>query len=88
MPCWAVRWHYAKEDTEKKNPIGRTAPQAALLMQGPFELELVSGRSILIPNATLLSNLGGKLTLTETAKIEMYVGGGYAGGRFAALRRV
>mgnify|MGYP000588382764 CR=1 FL=1 len=62
--------HYAKEDSEKKNPIGWTAPQAALLMQGPFELELVSGRSILIPNGTLLSNLGGKLTLTETAKIE------------------
>lgn len=62
--------HYAKEDSEKKNPIGWTAPQAALLMQGPFELALVSGRSILIPNGTLLSNLGGKLTLTETAKIE------------------
>lgn len=62
--------HYAKEDSQKKNPIGWTAPQAALLMQGPFELALVSGRSILIPNGTLLSNLGGKLTLTETAKIE------------------
>lgn len=62
--------HYAKEDSQKKNPAGWTAPQAALLMQGPFELALVSGRSILIPNGTLLSNLGGKLTLTETAKIE------------------
>lgn len=62
--------HYAKEDSQKKNPTGWTAPQAALLMQGPFELALVSGRSILIPNGTLLSNLGGKLTLTETAKIE------------------
>ena len=61
--------HYAKEDSQK-NPTGWTAPQAALLMQGPFELALVSGRSILIPNGTLLSNLGGKLTLTETAKIE------------------
>ena len=57
-------------------------------MQGPFELELVSGRSILIPNGTLLSNLGGKLTLTENGQDRMYVGGGYAGGRFAALRRV
>ena len=28
--------HYAKEDSQKKNPIGWTAPQAALLMQGPF----------------------------------------------------
>ena len=77
--------HYAKEDSQKKNPTGWTAPQAALLMQGHFELALVSGRSILIPNGTLLSNLGGKLTLTETAKIEC-AGGGYAGGWFAALR--
>ena len=41
-----------------------------MVMQGPWILDLVSGKSILIPNATLLSNLGGKLTLTETAKIE------------------
>lgn len=41
-----------------------------MVMQGPWKLDLVSGKSILIPNATLLSNLGGKLTLTETAKIE------------------
>ncbi len=40
-------------------------------MEGPWELELVSGQSVLIPNATLLSDLGGKLTLTETAKIEV-----------------
>lgn len=62
--------HYKKEDSAKKNPIGWTAPSAAVLMQGPWELSLVSGQSILIPNGTLLSNLGGKLTLTETAKIE------------------
>ncbi len=62
--------HYKQEDSEKKNPVGWTAPQAAILMQGPWELALVSGKSILIPNGTLLSNLGGKLTLTETAKIE------------------
>ncbi|EJX04276.1 hypothetical protein EVA_07619 [gut metagenome] len=61
--------HYAKDDVAKKTPIGWTAPEAALLMQGPFELALVSGQSILIPNGTLLSNLDGKLTLTETAKI-------------------
>ena len=40
-------------------------------MEGPWELELVSGQSILIPNATLLADLAGKLTLTETAKIEV-----------------
>ncbi len=62
--------HYKPDDTEKKNPIGWTAPTTAMLMAGPWELALVSGQSILIPNGTLLSNLGGKLTLTETAKIE------------------
>ncbi len=62
--------HYKTEDSAKKNPVGWTAPQTAILMQGPWELSLVSGQSVLIPNGTLLSNLGGKLTLTETAKIE------------------
>lgn len=62
--------YYKADDTEKKTPIGWTAPTAAMLMEGPWELALVSGQSILIPNGTLLSNLGGKLTLTETAKIE------------------
>lgn len=62
--------HYKKEDTEKKTPVGWTAPTSAVLMDGPWELSLVSGQSVLIPNGTLLSNLGGKLTLTETAKIE------------------
>lgn len=49
---------------------GWTAPYAAIAMTGPWELKLVSGQSVLIPNATLLSTLAGKLTLTETAKIE------------------
>lgn len=62
--------HYKEEDSEKKTPIGWTAPTAAVLLTGPWEIALVSGQSILIPNGTLLSNLGGKLTLTETAKIE------------------
>lgn len=62
--------HYKSEDEGKTTPIGWTAPSAAMLMQGPWELALVSGKSILITNGTLLSNLGGKLTLTETAKIE------------------
>lgn len=51
--------------------VGWTAPRAAMVMEGPWEIDLVSGQSILIPNATLLSDLGGKLTLTETAKIEV-----------------
>ena len=62
--------HYKSSDVSKENPIGWTAPSAAMVMQGPWELALVSGKSVLMPNATLLSNLGGKLPLTETAKIE------------------
>ncbi|WP_289760173.1 hypothetical protein [Muribaculum intestinale] len=50
---------------------GWTAPRAAIVMDGPWEIALVSGQSILIPSATLLSDLAGKLTLTETAKIEV-----------------
>ena len=55
--------HYKEEDSEKKTPIGWTAPTAAVLLTGPWEIALVSGQSILIPNGTLLSNLGGKLPL-------------------------
>lgn len=62
--------HYKAEDAEKKNPVGWTAPTTAMTMDGPWELSLVSGQSVLIPNGTLLSNLAGKLTLTETAKVE------------------
>lgn len=62
--------HYKAEDVSKSTPIGWTAPASAMRMSGPWELALVSGQSILIPNGTLLANLGGKLTLTETAKIE------------------
>lgn len=51
--------------------VGWTAPRVSIVMEGPWELELVSGQSVLIPNATLLSDLAGKLTLTETAKIEV-----------------
>lgn len=51
--------------------VGWIAPVAALILEGPWEIKLVSGQSILIPNATLLSNLGGKLSLKETAKIEV-----------------
>lgn len=51
--------------------VGWTAPRSAMILEGPWELVLVSGQSILIPNATLLTDLAGKLTLTETAKIEV-----------------
>lgn len=62
--------HYKADDAEKKKPVGWTAPSKAILIQGPWQISLVSGQSILIPNGTLLSNLGGKLTLKETAKME------------------
>lgn len=59
--------------THKKGEaiVGWTAPISALVLDGPWQIDLVSGQSILIPNATLLSDLAGKLTLTETAKIEV-----------------
>lgn len=50
---------------------GWTAPVAALVLEGSWQIDMVSGQSILIPNATLLSDLGGKLSLKETAKIEV-----------------
>ena len=61
--------HYAPTDTEKKKPIGWTPPKQVLKLEGPWRVDLVSGQSILIANAVLLSNLGGKLTLKETAEL-------------------
>lgn len=57
--------------TKDGKVVGWTAPRDTMVMDGPWEIALVSGQSILIPVATLLSNLGGKLTLTETSKIEV-----------------
>ncbi len=51
--------------------VGWTAPVAAMVLEGPWQIDLVSGQSILIPHAILLTDLAGKLTLTETAKIEV-----------------
>lgn len=62
--------HYAAEDSSKTTPIGWTAPTTAIQLQGPWEIKTVAGKSVLIPNALLLADLGGKLTLTETAKVE------------------
>lgn len=61
--------HYAAEDAEKNAPIGWTAPKSIVMLEGPWEIKLVSGQSILIPSALLQSDLEGKLTLTETAKV-------------------
>lgn len=59
-----------KKKGSESEIAGWTAPSTCVILDGPWELELVSGQSVLIPNATLLSNLGGKLTLIETSKIE------------------
>lgn len=61
--------HYAQEDSAKDNPIGWTAPSDIVVLQGPWQIDLVSGQSVLIPNALLQADLEGKLTLTETAKL-------------------
>ena len=37
--------HYKEEDSEKKTPIGWTAPTAAVLLTGPWEIALVSDGS-------------------------------------------
>ena len=49
---------------------GWKAPTSLVELRGPWEIEFVSGQTMKISNGTILSNLGGKLTLTEVSKIE------------------
>lgn len=49
---------------------GWKAPTSLVELRGPWEIEFISGQTMKIPNGTILSNLGGKLTLTEVSKIE------------------
>ena len=49
---------------------GWKAPTKLVEIRGPWEIEFVSGQTMKIPNGTILSNLGGKLTLTEVSKME------------------
>lgn len=49
---------------------GWKAPTSLVEIRGPWEIDFVSGQTMKIPNGTILSNLGGKLTLTEVSKIE------------------
>ena len=49
---------------------GWKAPASLIELRGPWEIDFVSGQRMTIPNGTILSNLGGKLTLTEVSKIE------------------
>lgn len=49
---------------------GWQAPSNLVELRDECEIEFVSGQVMSIPNATLMANLGGKLTLTEVSKIE------------------
>lgn len=49
---------------------GWKAPTDLVELRGKCEIELKSGQTVTIPNATLMSNLAGKLTLSEVSKIE------------------
>lgn len=52
------------------NPTGWKAPTALVSLSGKFTIKFVSGQICTIPSALMLSNLGGKLTLTEVSKLE------------------
>ena len=49
---------------------GWKAPTELVELRDKCEIKLKSGQTVRIPNATLMGNLGGKLTLTEVSKIE------------------
>ena len=49
---------------------GWKAPTDLVELRGKCEIELKSGQTVTISNATLMSNLAGKLTLSEVSKIE------------------
>ena len=54
----------------KSTATGWEAPTDLLQLSGECLIDTPSGKRVKIPNAVLLSNLGGKLTLTEVSKIE------------------
>ncbi|MBQ3244834.1 MAG: hypothetical protein IJB01_09545 [Bacteroidaceae bacterium] len=54
----------------ESEPTGWKAPSELVELRGEFNIDFVSGQTITIPNALLMSNLGGKLTLTEVSKLE------------------
>lgn len=49
---------------------GWKAPTSLVQLSGKWTIDFVSGQTCTIPNATILANLGGKLTLTEVSKLE------------------
>lgn len=52
------------------NYTGWEAPTSLVNISGEVKIDFVSGQTMTIPNGLLISNLGGKLTLTEVSKIE------------------
>lgn len=56
------------ESGDKKT--GWKAPSNLVQLRGPWSIDFASGQTMTIPNAMLLANLGGKLTLTEVSKLE------------------
>ena len=49
---------------------GWKAPTDLVEIRDSCTIDFKSGQTMTIPNATILSNLGGKLTLTEVSKME------------------
>lgn len=56
--------------SDPKKVTGWKAPTEIITIEGKWTIKFVSGQVLTIPRAMILSNLGGKLTLTETSKIE------------------
>lgn len=55
---------------EEGSYTGWKAPTSLVEMRGEININFVSGQTMDIPNGTMMSNLGGKLTLTEVSKLE------------------
>lgn len=49
---------------------GWKAPTSLVELRDKCDIDLVSGQTVRMANATLMANLGGKLTLTEVSKLE------------------
>lgn len=57
----------------EESPTGWNAPSELIEQKGLWQIDFVSGRRCNIKNGKLLSNLGGKLTLTEVSKVECQI---------------
>ena len=54
----------------EEEPTGWKAPTNLIELRGKINIDTTSGKTVTIPNALLMSNLGGKLTLNEVSKLE------------------